>query len=114
MPEVKSQSAAGSKRARFFASAPRTAFFLDADDPSAVVTFLSRSAWMEPAEALASVETAGHGNMNCVLRVTTSRRTFILKQSRPWVEKYPEIAAPFDRAAVEAEFYGLVARTEAA
>ena len=69
---------------------------------------------MEPAEELASIETAGQGNMNCVLRVTTSRRTFILKQSRPWVEKYPEIAAPFDRAAVEAEFYGLVARTEAA
>jgi 5-methylthioribose kinase len=43
--------------------------------------------------------------MNCVLRVVTSRRTFILKQARPWVEKYPSVAAPWDRALVEARFY---------
>jgi 5-methylthioribose kinase len=52
--------------------------------------------------------------MNYLLRVTTTVRSFILKQSRPWVEKYAQIDAPFDRALVEAEFYRLVAGTEAA
>ncbi len=47
--------------------------------------------------------------MNCAVRVRTSTGTFILKQSRPWLEKYPRIAAPFDRALVEGRFYRLVA-----
>ena len=47
--------------------------------------------------------------MNCTLRVTTTRRSFILKQARPWVEKYPQIAAPVERARVEAAFYAAVA-----
>lgn len=47
--------------------------------------------------------------MNCVLRVRTDRRSFILKQSRPWVEKYSAIAAPWDRTLVEAQFYQAVA-----
>lgn len=114
MPQPQSQSVEESKRERFFLSAPSTAFFLDADEPTAVATFLSRRGWTDPEEKLICVQTAGQGNMNYVLRVTTSRRTFILKQSRPWVEKYPHIAAPFDRALVEAQFYGLFAGTEAA
>ena len=54
-------------------------------------------------------EKAGEGNMNCAVRVRTSTGSFILKQSRPWLEKYPQIAAPFDRALVEGRFYRLVA-----
>jgi 5-methylthioribose kinase len=114
MPHAKSQPTGASKRERFFASAPSTAFFLDADDPNGVATYLVRRAWLEPGEKLISVEPAGQGNMNYLLRVATSVRTFILKQSRPWVEKYPDITAPFDRALIEAQFYGLVAKTEAA
>lgn len=45
-------------------------------------------------EVVEGVEREGEGNMNCVVRVMTSRRSFILKQSRPWVEKYPGFAAP--------------------
>ena len=33
----------------------------------------------------------------------------ILKQSRPWVEKYDQIPAPFDRALVEQRFYRRIA-----
>lgn len=114
MPQVKSQSIGVSKKERFFEAAPSTAFFLDADGPEGVAAFLGRRAWLGPGEAVMSAEVAGQGNMNYLVRVTTNVRTFILKQSRPWVEKYPEIAAPFDRALVEAQFYGLVERTEAA
>ena len=52
---------------------------------------------------------AGEGNMNLALRVTTAEgRSFVLKQGRPWVEKYPHIPAPFARTLVEAAFYSAV------
>ncbi len=43
--------------------------------------------------------------MNVVLRVHTNERTFILKQSRPFVQKYQDIQAPLERIAVEQLFY---------
>ncbi len=43
--------------------------------------------------------------MNVVLRIQTTTRSFILKQSRPYVQKYPQVAAPLERIAVEREFY---------
>ncbi len=48
--------------------------------------------------------------MNCTLRVTTPRRSIIVKQGRPWVEKYPHIPAPAERTRVEAAFYAAAAR----
>jgi 5-methylthioribose kinase len=58
-----------------------------------------------------AVERAGAGNMNLALRVTPAAgASFILKQGRPWVEKYPQIAAPFERTLVEAAFYAEVQR----
>jgi 5-methylthioribose kinase len=48
--------------------------------------------------------------MNCVLRVTLPTRSLIIKQARPWVEKYPSIAAPIERAASESFFYRRAAR----
>jgi 5-methylthioribose kinase len=64
------------------------------------------------AEALPiAIERAGAGNMNLALRVRPSAgRSFILKQGRPWVEKYPQIPAPFERTLVEAAFYAEVRR----
>lgn len=43
--------------------------------------------------------------MNLTLRICTSTRSFILKQSRPWVEKYESIPAPWERNRVEQSFY---------
>ena len=45
--------------------------------------------------------------MNLTLRVETDRRSFVVKQSRPWVEKYDEIPAPWDRCLFECRFYEL-------
>lgn len=56
-------------------------------------------------EDIVRVERAGQGNMNLVLRVVTPRRSFILKQSRPYVEKYPQIEAPAERIFSEIDFY---------
>jgi 5-methylthioribose kinase len=43
--------------------------------------------------------------MNLTLRIETQQRSFVLKQSRPWVEKYDTISAPWDRSLFEARFY---------
>jgi len=71
---------------------------------------LLRAGVMDTVETIRSVDRAGEGNMNLTLRVTlasdtVAQRTLIVKQSRPWVEKYDVIAAPWDRALVEAAFY---------
>ena len=43
--------------------------------------------------------------MNLTLRLVTDRRSLILKQARPWVEKYPALPAPAGRSRVENAFY---------
>ncbi len=102
-----------SKRDRFYETAPKVAFFLDLNKEG-LESYLWGRRWLESGESVLSAEIAGQGNMNYIVRVTTNKRTFILKQSRPWVEKYPAIAAPFDRALVEAEFYRSVSHSGAA
>ena len=82
---------------------PQT-FFLDPDDLPSLAGYLGAR-----GATVVGAEKAGEGNMNCTVRVRTSDGSFILKQSRPWLEKYPQIAAPFDRALAEGRFYRLVA-----
>lgn len=81
-----------------------TAFFLEKDIP-AVEKYLNEQNWLNLNEKVAALEKPGEGNMNFVLRVTTNQRSFILKQARPWVEKFPQIDAPVERVAVEAQFF---------
>jgi len=83
--------------------------WLEAGDTDAVMRVLSGLGWLEPAERVVSAAPAGEGNMNLTLRIVTDRRRFILKQARPWVEKYPEIPAPWDRSEIEQRFYARVA-----
>jgi 5-methylthioribose kinase len=80
-------------------------FFLDRGDPQRLERYLRERGWLRAGESLLSVAPGGEGNMNLVLRVVTSSRSFILKQARPWVEKYPTIDAPAGRADVEIAFY---------
>jgi 5-methylthioribose kinase len=90
----------------------RSGFVLDRTKLETMSQHLTELTWIRPDETLLQAEPAGEGNMNCTLRITTSHRTFILKQARPWVERYPDIAAPVERAAIEARFYELVAGVE--
>ncbi len=78
-------------------------------DQISLTTYLKQQDWLGAGEKIVSTEKPGEGNMNFTLRVTTNKRSFILKQSREYVEKYPQVAAPADRALNEAEFYELVA-----
>ncbi len=70
--------------------------------------YLRKREWLNPEEKITAIEKPGEGNMNVVLRVVTDKRSFILKQSRPYVQKYPEVKAPVERIAVEKNFYQAV------
>lgn len=83
---------------------------LDAGDREAVGQYLSARGWLAPDEAVRGVEPAGAGNMNLVLRVRTDRRSVVVKQGRPWVEKYPDIPAPTGRTLLESDWYALAGR----
>jgi 5-methylthioribose kinase len=70
--------------------------------------FLKSKNWLNPDEKISAVTKPGEGNMNVVLRVKTNQRYFILKQSRPFVQKYQQIEAPLNRIEVEYKFYEAV------
>ena len=73
--------------------------------------YLKSKGWLKDHEEITQISKAGEGNMNVVLRVTTNLRSIIVKQSRPFVQKYQNIPAPIDRIAVEHTFYEAVANS---
>ena len=79
-------------------------FHLDAEDKSGLQDYMKQRT-EDYSGVLLHVEKPGEGNMNYVLRVKTDAGSFIIKQARPYVEKYRQIAAPVERAMVEASFY---------
>lgn len=81
---------------------------LSADDPAKILESLVDMKVCQPSESVSTVTKAGEGNMNLVLRLKTDQRSVIVKQARPWVEKYPSIAAPDERILSEIDFYRCV------
>jgi len=69
--------------------------------------------WLDLDEKVSSLSSPGKGNMNVVIRVHTNQRTFILKQSRAYVRKYPTVSAPIERIATEYQWYNAVANNGA-
>lgn len=80
-------------------------FILNANEPKELATYLQKKKWLDDDETIISLSKPGEGNMNYVLRVDTGKRTFIVKQSRAYVEKYPQVAAPEKRVVTESAFY---------
>lgn len=62
----------------------------------------------EENEQVISAKIAGEGNMNVVLRIKTSSRSVILKQSKSYVRKFPQIPAPIERISIEHTYFQLV------
>jgi 5-methylthioribose kinase len=60
---------------------------------------------LQNGEQILEYGKAGEGNMNVVIRVKTNLKSFILKQSRSFVNKYPHIPAPEERILTEKAFY---------
>ncbi|WP_223308465.1 phosphotransferase [Maribacter polysiphoniae] len=84
--------------------------YLDATTSiSDLESYLNAIGFLDPkTEQIRAVEKPGEGNMNVVLRIRTDKRSFIVKQSRPFVQKYPQIVAPIERIDVEYRFYKAV------
>jgi len=85
---------------------------LDQDRLDTITSWLEVHNLLAPDEKLHRATKAGEGNMNYTLRIHTNLRSFILKQARPYVEKYPSIAAPVERASMEAAFFKVAAQWE--
>lgn len=83
-------------------------FILNGDDLEALEKHLRLHKWIAPDEQIQSARKPGEGNMNYTLRVRTTFRSFIVKQSRDYVEKYPTIPAPRERAIIEGQIYELM------
>ncbi len=83
--------------------------WLSGDDAAGVERVLHSAGALAADERVTRCGKAGEGNMNLTLRVlitgTGGQRSVVVKQSRPWVEKYEAIAAPWDRAISELRFY---------
>ncbi len=84
--------------------------YIDEQHQEELIDLLRQKSWIPALDKIVLVEKPGAGNMNFVLRVKTSSTSIIIKQSRPWVEKYPQIEAPADRIGVEAKFYSAVSQ----
>lgn len=93
-----------SLRSKFESQFPAASYF-DADNLEGLDLVLRNQHLLSPGETIVRTEKPGEGNMNFVVRVITTHRSLIVKQSRPWVEKYPQIAAPVERLRAEAAYY---------
>ena len=91
-----------------FAGAHHDVLLLDADDRPSIEGYLLARSLADSGELPSRIERAGSGNMNLTLRVTLRSRSLVLKQGRPWVEKYDHIAAPWERTLIEGQFYQAV------
>lgn len=76
-------------------------------------TLLKKLGWLRAEETILSTSSPGAGNMNVVIRVHTQLRSFILKQSRKYVQKYQDIPAPLDRIRSEYAFYTAIGESMA-
>ena len=85
---------------------------IDIEKKVELAQYLKAKNWLADDENVVALAKPGEGNMNYTLRVTTNRRTLIVKQARAYVEKYPQIAAPANRAVVEGRFYEKIAESE--
>ena len=84
--------------------------FSEADLPG----YLERLGLLGPGEPVC-VERAGEGNINWVRRVrsTARERSFVVKQARPALERFPEYRVSTQRIEFEARWYQTVARFDA-
>lgn len=82
------------------------------DTAANVNDYLRSRNFLEEGESVEQFGKAGEGNMNVVLRVQTNKRSVIVKQSLPWVNKFPTVPAPVNRIEFEHRFYQIVRQNE--
>jgi 5-methylthioribose kinase len=88
------------------------AIYLNYEHAHALLDLIYANGWLDPSDKILSITKPGEGNMNFVVRVKTDSTSIIVKQSRPWVEKYPQIQAPAERIFAETTFYKAMAAND--
>ncbi len=81
------------------------ALYFDDRNHELIIQYLIDKKLIDTGSKDVLIEKPGAGNMNFVRRVKTGNQSVIIKQCRPWVEKYPQIDAPVNRQVVEFEYY---------
>ena len=75
-------------------------------DISQLTQYLTQHSWLKHYQRIIALEKPREGNRNLVLRVVPDKgSTFMVKQARPWVEKYPYLAAPVEHLHVEYQYF---------
>jgi len=80
-------------------------FELKENDEKSLENHLKSAGVIDEEVSITDLAKAGDGNMNLTLRAETEKTNFIIKQANPFVQKYPSIAAPVERAKMEFTFY---------
>ena len=88
---------------------PDPPVYFSFDEPRQLIDYVRNTGILPDADDNTVVQSPGEGNMNFVARIRSGDRSVILKQSRPWVQKYPSIDAPENRILSEIAFYDAVA-----
>jgi 5-methylthioribose kinase len=68
------------------------------------IALLQNLEFWKKGEKINSTSVPGESNMNLVLRIETNYGSYILKQAKSYVRKYPQIPAPISRIAIEYQF----------
>lgn len=76
---------------------------IDIQQNSPLTLFQNLEFW-RAGEIIKSTSVPGESNMNLVLRIDTNQGSYILKQAKSYVRKYPQIPAPIARIAIEYQF----------
>ncbi len=80
-------------------------FELTENDIPGLERYLKEKEVIKPNQKITHLVKAGEGNMNLTLRAELDERSLIVKQANPFVQKYPSIAAPVERAEMEYAFF---------
>lgn len=78
---------------------------LDTGAPEAVAQYLADRNLVHPEERVVDVAPIGIAARNTIVRVTTSARTFVVKQFRPWPALERPVPGPEERFRAETLFY---------
>lgn len=76
---------------------------IDIQQNSPIELLQNLGVW-QSGEKISHISVPGESNMNLVLRIRTNKGSYILKQSKSYVRKYPQIPAPIHRIEIEYQF----------
>lgn len=68
------------------------------------IELLQNLGFWQSGEKISRISVPGESNMNLVLRIETNQGSYILKQAKSFVRKYPQIPAPIHRIEIEYQF----------